>query len=80
MTVAMIKKQALALEPRARLRLVQDIWDSLVLEPEKVRIPGGHRRLIQQRVSAHEKSPALAISMKEARRRVAAHLAGNRTK
>src|SRR4030095_14036644 len=36
MTVSTLKKQALALKPAQRLRLVQDIWDSLAEEQASV--------------------------------------------
>jgi putative addiction module component (TIGR02574 family) len=78
MTVARIKQQAMALAPRQRLRLVQDIWDSLVEEPAEVRVPDHHRQLIDQRLARHERDPGGTIRLSEAKARVRRKLAGNR--
>jgi putative addiction module component (TIGR02574 family) len=77
---AKIKRQALALKPQQRLRLVQDIWNSLVSEPESVRIPEMHKRVIDARLAEHDADPQSAISLSEAKVRVRKHLAGKRGK
>jgi putative addiction module component (TIGR02574 family) len=72
MTMAKIKQEALALKPSQRLRLVQEIWDSLVAEPETVEIPEWHRKALDERLAAHERDPSGTISYAEAKRRVRA--------
>ena len=80
MTVANIKKQALALKPAQRIRLVQDIWDSLAEEPENVEVPEEHLRLIDERLREHERDPGGAITLAELKRRVNKHLKRKRAK
>ena len=74
MTVAIIKRQALALKPAQRLRLVQDLWDSFVAEPRDVQIPDEHKRLIDQRLAEHQADPDSAITLAEAKRRLRVHM------
>ena len=73
---AKIKRQALAHKPQQRLRLVQDIWDGVVSEPESACIPKTHKRIIDQRLAEHVADPQSAISLLEAKARVRKHLAG----
>ncbi|HVT87274.1 MAG TPA: addiction module protein [Tepidisphaeraceae bacterium] len=80
MTTLQIKQQALALKPQERLRLVQDIWDSLVEESASVRISEHHRRLINQRLAEHSQNPQAAITLAEAQSRIRKHLADKRKK
>jgi putative addiction module component (TIGR02574 family) len=80
MTVARLKRQALALAPGQRIRLVQDIWDSLLDEPNAVRIPARHSRLIDQRVAEHEADPQSAIPLGQAKIQIRKHLARRRAK
>ena len=74
MTVAIIKRQALALNPAQRLRLVQDLWDSFVAEPDDVQIPDEHKHLIDQRLAEHQADPDSAITLAEAKRRLRARM------
>jgi putative addiction module component (TIGR02574 family) len=80
MTVTRIKQQALALRPAQRLRLVQDIWDSLVREPDVVRIPPSHRKLIDTRLAEHENDPRSTITLAELKQRVNKRANGKRRK
>ena len=77
MTVAQIKHQVLNLDPAKRLRLVQDIWDSLVEEPDSVQIPKRHKRLIDQRIAEHDANPRSAIPLARAKAQIRKHLSLN---
>ena len=74
MSVATIKQESLALKPQSRLRLVQEIWDSLVEEPEIHAVPEQRKRLIDRRLAAHEADPGAAITLAEAKRQVRRNL------
>ena len=78
MNAARIKQQALSLKARDRIRLVQDIWDSLADEPNAVPIPPHHKQLIDQRVAEHEHDPQTAITLAQAKNHVRKHLARRR--
>jgi putative addiction module component (TIGR02574 family) len=80
MTVAQIKRQVLDLDPAQRLRLVQDIWDSLVKEPQTVQIPKQHRKLVDQRVAEHDANPATAITLAHAKAQIRGHFSKRRKK
>ena len=80
MTVANIKKQALALKPAQRIRLVQEIWDSIAEEPENVKIPDWHRELLDERLRAHERDPGGVITYAELKRRVNQYLKRKRAR
>jgi len=79
MSVARVRQDALALKPSERLRLVQDIWDSLTEEdPTTISVPDAHRQLIDERLAEHEKSPGETLTLSQFKRRVRAHLARKR--
>jgi putative addiction module component (TIGR02574 family) len=46
--------EILRLPAAERLRLVEEIWDSLVLEPSSVPMPDWHRTELDQRLARHE--------------------------
>ena len=75
-----IKKYALALKPAQRIRLVQEIWDSIAAEPDNVEVPAEHIRLIEQRLCEHERDPEGVITLAELKRRVKRNLRRKRTK
>ena len=78
MTVAQVKRQALTLGPAQRIRLVQDIWDSLVKEPKGIPIPDHHKRLIEERLAEHEAAPNTTFSLSEAKHRIRTRLSRRR--
>jgi len=78
MTLARLKQEAMALKTSQRIRLVQEIWDSIAAEPQNVPIPDWHRRIIEQRLAAHEAHPSATISVAEAKRHIRKHLAARR--
>jgi putative addiction module component (TIGR02574 family) len=70
MTMTKIKQEALALKPQQRLRLVQDIWDSLIVEPQSVHIPDVHRRVVSQRLAEHRAHPSATLSLAQAKKQL----------
>jgi putative addiction module component (TIGR02574 family) len=80
MTVANIKKQALALKPAERIRLVQEIWDSIAAEPENVEVPEEHLRLIEERLREHERDPSKVMSLPQVKRKIQRKLARARAR
>lgn len=77
-TAARIKKDALALTPAERILLVQDIWDSIAQEPATVELPEEHRRVIEQRIRAHERDPSRITTWPQIKRRIQRKLARKR--
>jgi putative addiction module component (TIGR02574 family) len=75
MIVANIKKQALALKPAQRIRLVQEIWDSIAAEPENVEVPEEHLRIIDERLSEHERDPSSVLTWPQVKRKLRRNLA-----
>jgi len=77
--LAKVKRSALALSTAERILLVQDIWDSIAQEPERVEIPQWHKRLIDERAREHARNPSRVLSWPEVKRRVEQSLAKNRS-
>jgi putative addiction module component (TIGR02574 family) len=50
-----------------RLRLIEDIWDSLVESPESLPVTDAQRRELDRRLADHEKDPAAGRSWEEVR-------------
>jgi putative addiction module component (TIGR02574 family) len=44
-----------------RIRLVQEIWDSIAAEAEKVPLTEAQRREVDRRLAAHQANPQAAI-------------------
>ena len=65
MTVAQIKQQALALKPQQRLRLVQDIWDSIAAFPEAIPLTDAQKEELDRRLQAYATNPNEGISWDE---------------
>ena len=51
MTARPILDEILRLPPDQRLRLVEDIWDSLAASPDDVPVPDWHRELLDDRLA-----------------------------
>lgn len=49
--------EILQLPAAERLRLVEEIWDSLLLEPSSVPVPDWHRAELDRRLARHEADP-----------------------
>jgi putative addiction module component (TIGR02574 family) len=46
-----LRDQIMRLPPAERLRLVEDIWDSLTVSPDEVPVPGWHREELERRLA-----------------------------
>ena len=57
MTAKAILAQAKELPADERIRLVQDLWDTIAAEPESVEISDEHRRTLDERMREHEANP-----------------------
>jgi putative addiction module component (TIGR02574 family) len=49
-----------------RIRLVQDLWDSIAAEPEALPISEDQRREVARRSDAHRLEPGLAVPLEDA--------------
>jgi putative addiction module component (TIGR02574 family) len=65
--------EILKLPPEERLRLAEVIWASLAAEPSTVPLGDAHRRVLDERLAEHERSPDDVVSkdqvLADARRR-----------
>ena len=50
-----------------RIMLVEDIWDSIAQEQDKVKLSDYEKQVLNQRLKAHEKNPNDLISWNEIR-------------
>lgn len=57
--------EILRLPPEERLRLVELIWESLSVSPAAVPLSDAHRRVIDERLTEHERSPEEVVSRDE---------------
>jgi len=55
-----VRKDALALSPRDRLHLIEELWDSLPATPEVVAATDAQRRELDRRRRAHVRNPDAA--------------------
>ena len=62
----------LALPVAERLRLVQDIWDSIAAAPETFALTEEDKRLIDERLEACRQNPQAGSPWPEVRARIAA--------
>jgi putative addiction module component (TIGR02574 family) len=53
-------KAALALPIAERIKLVQDIWDSVAICPEAIPVTKAQRKLLDERLRQHRASPESA--------------------
>lgn len=59
---------------------VQSLWDHIVTQPEALPVPDWHRRVLQERLTAHRANPGAALSVEEARAAVAKKLEQHRSR
>lgn len=67
MTPKTLMEEILRLPVEDRLRLVEDVWDSIAAEPDAVPVPDWHRRELDRRLA--EPSPEY-LSAEEVQRRL----------
>jgi putative addiction module component (TIGR02574 family) len=58
--------ELLQLSVSERIQLVQDLWDSLVAEPETLPISEAQREEVARRSDAHRREPELAVPLEDA--------------
>ena len=58
MSARPILEEILRLPPDQRLRLVEDIWESLAASPADVPVPDWHRELLDERLADPGEQPA----------------------
>lgn len=68
MTPKALLEEILRLPPDERLRLVEDIWDSLAQTPEKLPVPEWHRAELDRRLA--DRSEQATIGWSELRSRL----------
>jgi putative addiction module component (TIGR02574 family) len=59
-----------ALSVSERLRLVEELWDSIACTPEAVPVPEWQKQELDRRKAEHERHPESAITWEEALRRL----------
>jgi putative addiction module component (TIGR02574 family) len=62
-----VLKQALSLGVEDRLKLIEEIWDSLAATPEAIPVTHAQRRELARRRRAHARNPSAAESWEEIR-------------
>lgn len=62
--------EILALPAVERLRVVEQIWDSIASEPESLPLTEAQQREIESRLEEFERNPSIAISWEVARARL----------
>lgn len=58
--------ELLQLSVAERIRLVQDLWDSIATEPETLPISEAQRQEVARRSDAHRLAPELAVPLEDA--------------
>jgi putative addiction module component (TIGR02574 family) len=69
MTTALLKK-ATSLPVPDRIKLVEDIWDSIADEPADFSLTPAQKRELDGRLNAMRKNPSRAVSWTEAKERI----------
>jgi putative addiction module component (TIGR02574 family) len=78
MTLKMIKEQAISLPKKQRIKLVQELWDSIEVEPEDAPLSDAERRLLAQRLKKVQKSPTAGQPWEAVKKRVLKRIQGER--
>ena len=55
-----LRDQIMKLPPAERLRLIEDIWDSLTASPEDVPVPDWHREELERRLDDPKEKATLS--------------------
>ena len=55
-----------------RIQLVEDIWDTIAGEPEAVQLSEDEKRLIDERLEAYHRTPALGAPWEDVYERIVA--------
>jgi putative addiction module component (TIGR02574 family) len=65
-----VRRDIQSLSVAERLRLLEEIWDSLVETPEAIPVTEAQRRELERRRRAHARNPAAAKSWAQVRARL----------
>jgi putative addiction module component (TIGR02574 family) len=68
--MSIVRKEIQSLSVSDRLRLLEEIWDSLVETPEAVPVTEAQRKELARRRRAHARNPSAAKSWAEVRARL----------
>jgi putative addiction module component (TIGR02574 family) len=60
----------LALTPEEKLRLVEEVWDSLAIEPQMVELTDAQRQELDARLESARQNPHLGSSWEEVKARI----------
>lgn len=63
-------KDILKLSVSDRIHLVQTIWDSIAMDTEISEISGEHKKILDERMKAHENNPNDVVSWEEVKKSV----------
>ena len=58
------------LTPDERLQLIADVWTTLEKKPEQLAMPEEHRKIVQERLAEHRRSPNDTLSWEEVKDRI----------
>jgi putative addiction module component (TIGR02574 family) len=59
-----------ALSPDERLRLIEDVWETLEAEPGSLGLSDEHRDVVEERLRELERNPGATMSWDEMRQQV----------
>ena len=59
------------LSPGERLKLIEDVWDTFVGDPESLPLSESHAQTIDARLDGWEREPGAGAPWEEVRRRIA---------
>lgn len=65
-----ILEQSLTLPVPERIKLVEDIWDSIAATPDEVQLSAEQMTEIERRLDDHKKNPQKAIPWEEVKERL----------
>jgi putative addiction module component (TIGR02574 family) len=65
-----VRTEVRSLSVTARLRLIEEMWDSLRETPEAIPVTGAQRKELERRRRAHARNPSAAKSWAEVRTRL----------
>jgi len=68
MTQALVE-QVLSLPEQERLDLMDQIWESLARNPERIPVPPEHRQILEARLKAYRTNPGDLVSWEAVRGR-----------
>ena len=64
------RDELLRLTPADRIRLAQDLWDSIAADPDALVLTDAQRALLDERLAAYEADPQAGSTWDEVRERV----------